>query len=308
MDTFNEIDHQFLFDQAFFITLAVTIHLLMLWLLKDKLSIVRSGTLFNMIRTTTTDDKTDGENRVDEKRSMLYSAIFLGVILAVGVTGFVHLLKIVTGAQIGFFLVTTQSLAFSIMMLGRFFPNHHRVVFAISLCVSVLFGYIWHTFDNWIVADLTALCVSLIVLYSVARPVPILHLVSASGAIILYDLWGVWGTSSVGGGAIVNIAQTMMETRLPPMAFLCPTLPPMINNDFHSLLGLGDVVIPAYVTITAAVYRLHWFVLGAYALGILGSGIILQHVSIGVPAMVPILPLMLVTLFLAGKYKKITFA
>ena len=292
----------FLYDLAFTIAFAVSAHLVMLRMRRNDLNVVHVGTLFNTFRVMKKRDKSHAnetdEPVVDEKRSALAS---IAVLVAVTVISF-QIDKFVTGEQIGIFLVCVFGTRITYAVFKK---SHRRYPYqsAIIACVvGSMFSYLWYTHDNWVMNDAVVFSVCLFAMITLVQPVPFKRLVLMCGVIVLYDLWGVWGQ-----GFIVDSVKEMMKTRLPPMAFTVPRLPMTMESKPLSFTGLGDVVLPAFVTLTAAKYGLHRWMIGSYAIGFVVVVIIMFVVPSGVPAMVPILPLMVGTLYIVGKRKRIVF-
>lgn len=308
MNPFADMNHlvQMIFDDVFLLTIVIGMQIMMLRMHKDNLEIARSGTLFNMIRVPIRGTEKEEELNVDEKRSTIYSSLLIGTIFFGAATGLVFLTKNITGTHIGLFLVGTQGIGLALEISKRWYSKRPRLVMLTSIGTGILLAYTWYRFNNWVVADLAVLAICTMIFRKLIRPIPIVHLISICSVIFCYDLWGVWG-SSVGGGAISHVVDSMLKTRLPPIALVIPCLPLSFASKIHSLLGIGDIFFPAFVILTAAVYNLHRWVLVAYAVGLIVTFIILQYASMGVPAMVPILPLMITTLLVVGKIKHVKF-
>lgn len=284
---------QIVFDAVFMISCAIGVHVVALWMRGDNFQVAHSGTVFTLIPS----------QQSNASRSLVYSALLLGGGLALLVTFMVFLTKNVTGEQFGMFMVGTQTFS-AVTFSFRKYPNRNMLGVVLGLVGGVLAAWGWQVYDNWIVANLAALLICSFLVHLAVRAVPIRSLVCGCVAIVLYDLWGVWG-HQVGGGAIMESVGAMAKTRLPPGMIISPYLPLMVHSKAYSMLGLGDIFFPAYVTITAAAYKLHGWVIAAYILGMIGAGSLAYVMPQGVPAMVTILPAMIVTLLVVAKVKKV---
>lgn len=306
---------QVAFDGAFMLSATLGMHILMIWLRDGNFEIARFGTMFNLVRVRATSSREHGSAEspaapvFNERRSTLLSAFVIFVTLALSAT----LIAVVvngrlTGVQLGVFLVWSQSFGMGIALVDRFRPQWRgsKAAYAL-LAVGGLCAYAWVIFDNWMASDFAALVICAYALHRFVKPVPMLHLVGISAAIVLYDLWGVWGSPSVGGGAIAVGVGALVRTRLPPLGIISPQLPLSVHSDWSSMLGLGDIMFPAFVTLTAAAHKLHRWALGAYGVGLVVAAVIMYNVAGGVPALVPILPIMILTLLIVGKIKGVKF-
>ena len=209
------------------------------------------------------------------------------------------------GERLGFVITFFVGMQIATLILNRFERVGKYVHHVSRILLGLISGYIWYASNNWIVDDVFAVIGCLLWAQVLVRPVPLKALFAGSLAIIVYDFWGVWGAKAVGGGAIAASVQTFSETHLPPLAIISPALPLEMLSGTSTVLGLGDVLLPAFVICTAARYGLHRVVLGSYLVGLIATGIILVVYQTAVPAMVPVLPIMLTTFFLTAKAKGI---
>lgn len=299
----DEMTRQQLFNFVFIGGLAILLQVL---ILKLKHPAIMSGSdgkesLFSIVSVTTSSSgNTCNEN---ETASAVASSVALLALLVCSIIAFSYFTQHVSGEQIGLGLVFTQA-----YLLATFILKRVEIVNKYAFNVSaILFGitlaYIWYASDNWIVDDLCAIMICLVTAKGIINPIPIKALIMGSLAIITYDFWGVWGAETVGGGVIATSMETLSETHLPPLAIISPGLPLEVLSGTSAILGLGDVIFPAFVICTAAQYGLHRMVLGSYLVGLLVVMIISATFETGVPAMVPILPIMITILLVAAKAK-----
>lgn len=302
---FNEVIQQSAFDILFIGGMAV---LLQVYILKIAQRTVLNegdddGSLFNLVRVTRRSTDKESSERVEaESTSAAFSSVVLLILMVCGILFMSFLSRHVSGEQLGFVVVFIQGVELARFVLARFDVDNN-VRRANAALFGLIIAYTWYISNNWIVDDLCAVMICLMVARMIIRPVPIKALFASSLAIIAYDFWGVWGTKTVGGGAIMESVEKLSETHMPPLAIVSPTFPLDAASETSCVLGLGDVALPAFVICTAARYGLHRAVLGSYVVGLLATNFILFKFHIPVPAMVPVLPIMLVTFLVAAKVK-----
>lgn len=160
---------------------------------------------------------------------------------------------------------------------------------------------IWVVMPIWIVYDFIAILMGYAVLSLVPRFISPAKLTAILVGVVLYDIWGVYGSIQGQPGVIVQIVTKM--TFVPPLVVLIPDVHHLTSFTSIGLLGLGDIVLPGLAIMASIKYgRLNHTVLG-WVVGLLVALVIGIVTHAPVPATITLVP---ATLFPALWRPKLT--
>jgi presenilin-like A22 family membrane protease len=200
--------------------------------------------------------------------------------------------------------MVTNSIAAIGFVLAFAVPLERRFDTRLITIVSVLIGlamsgacYIW---PSWITYNLLAIAIGSLIgnVYTVTK---MRYLVCGLIGIALYDAIAVFGTRMMQDMAFG------LGSFKPGMVVLIPrdlfTLSPPDYANTIGILGLGDIVFSCCAVLLAARYRLHWWAIGGYAIGLMLAQFGIFMFARAMPAMIYLSPVLLCSIYLGAWYR-----
>lgn len=134
--------------------------------------------------------------------------------------------------------------------------EHHKLIWWFKLLLSVSVGIAWFFIPNWYSYNLAAFIV-VINLMRALSPIKFEYLIYILGAIVIYDIWGVFFSKEI----IKVVAETTaVSMHIPPVVVLIP--------NSGSMIGIGDIVLPGLVFVTAIRSQVAIFAIVGYGVGL----------------------------------------
>jgi hypothetical protein len=155
----------------------------------------------------------------------------------------------------------------------------------LGLMLAGVIGLGWVIRPTWLTYSLVGLVAAYLFLAK-APHVRFTFLVVGLLVILGYDVWGVFTS-----GIIIQVATQMGFT--PPAVMMAP---PLADGSIVHLMGMGDVILSGVAIKTAARYRLHWWAIVGYSIGLALLILVISLRSIPLPAMLLLSPCILVAI------------
>jgi hypothetical protein len=156
--------------------------------------------------------------------------------------------------------------------------EHHKLIWWLKLLLSVSVGISWFYIPSWYSYNLAAFIV-VINLMRALSPLKFEYLLYILGAIVIYDIWGVFFSKEI---VKVVAETTAVSMRIPPVVVLIP--------NSGSMIGIGDIVLPGLVFVTAIRSQVALFTIVGYGVGLIAAFTAANYVAGYLPAMVFLAP------------------
>lgn len=166
--------------------------------------------------------------------------------------------------------------------------QHNAAASVADAAIALGCCIVWFITEHWMVTNVLTfcLCAAAIALVKVRR---LSVALAVAGAFVAYDVWWVFLSPLVFGDSVMVVAATGAVEHI-PIAFAAP------NGGHNALIGAGDVVIPGIVIDFFLRYDLrrggNYFAvaMGAYAVGVALSWVMVEAMGRGQPALLWIFP------------------
>lgn len=241
---------------------------------------------------------------LDPKKIAL--TVFLGAVAALGIIWLMsryneNLLRGWYAFCVGTIL---WQLTVSIKILERF-HKHKKIVILVAAATIAGLSLSWVYVPSVTIYNILAVLVSYITLSQIGQ-IRLRFVAPILIAIALYDLWGVWGSTVIAGptGMIGDIASSMHFT--PPGLVLIPQdiLSPL-STKASGMLGVGDLVVPGIVIMSASWFHLEKVAIVGFALGLFVTLAVAFILRIALPATIILNPITLLWVLVVAQIQKI---
>lgn len=147
--------------------------------------------------------------------------------------------------------------------------KHRRIPWAgkreaqiLQVWIALIAGSLWLILGSWLTYDLTAM----LLLFNFTRSVGVVKLrdiLILCGMLVLFDVWGVWFSQLT-----VVLATGGSGGHPLPMLVMVPGSPWPWSTNYLAELGLGDIFVGAIMVMAFTRYRLEWWAVGGWCLGL----------------------------------------
>lgn len=162
-----------------------------------------------------------------------------------------------------------------------------KIITFLAPFAALALSALWLVMPVWVVYDFIAILAGYAILSAVPELSPI-QLIAVLAGVVLYDLWGVYGSIHGAPGVIVQLATRMTFT--PPVVILVPDVHNLVGYSSDGLLGLGDIILPGMVLIASIKYgRFNQIFLG-WVIGLFVALFIGVLTRAPVPATITLVP------------------
>ncbi len=184
-------------------------------------------------------------------------------------------------------------------LCGGTLPRKRSRIDWILFIPSLAVGTSWIYAPSWLTIDVCAVVVAYSAL-SYTTSLKITRLAIGLLGILLFDVWGVFHSKM-----IVEVAISALTDHPLPILIMVPKIPLAWSMEFMGVLGLGDIIFTGLACITAAKYKLEWWTLAAFPIGLGICQVLAFVVGGGFPAMLVLSPLLLLFLLVGARFKKV---
>ena len=173
---------------------------------------------------------------------------------------------------------------------------------AIVLAVQLVLVALWVMFDGWLLQDLLAAMMAMLLILQFQFRASFLRLsLVLLVAAFLYDAWQVYGTGNMTeyAQAVMPVQEAAGQERVYglPALFVIPDGFAM-HAKWVGMLGVGDVFVGGVMAVTAlrvgrriGTYAPFYAVVAAYAASLLCAVLVIRHFHVAQPATIYIVPL-----------------
>lgn len=195
-------------------------------------------------------------------------------------------------------------LTISTKILERFHAHKKSVILGAAAVIAGL-SLSWVYVPSVTVYNILAILVAYITLSQIGQ-IRLRFVTPILIAVALYDLWGVWGSTVIAGpsGMIGDLASSMHFT--PPVLVLIPqdVLSPM-SMKTSGMLGVGDLIVPGIVIMSASWFHLEKVAIVGFALGLFVTLAVAFILRIALPATIILNPITLLWVLVVAQIRKV---
>ena len=164
----------------------------------------------------------------------------------------------------------------------------------VSAAITLSIIIAWWIWPNWVLMDIMAVVICIFFFVEIP-PIPMKATLVVGSGIMIFDFFIVYFSDRM-----MTLAHTAIESRAPVMIAWPEGGSDMAN---FGAIGLGDIIIPAYILKqiwfrAKQKNRMRWITICvlAYFMGVAGAFVASNHFSAGQPALVFIIPSLLLAI------------
>lgn len=179
-----------------------------------------------------------------------------------------------------------------------------------GLMIGITYLFLWHYVPSWFVYDLGTVVVSGVFAYFLAGLLQhkVGYVVLMLVALMVWDIYAVFFSTIMAD--MVGIEEIVAgERKFPPFAAIIAPKDPSVligpvESNMAMILGSGDLVFPAILSVATYRYRLHWWVVSGAALGKFASAAAVYTFHVMMSALLFLVPAVIGMFFIGMLVKR----